>query len=91
MPCSRRSKPRHININTSHFQKGEWEALWTQALLHNNLEVVQVAKKLDCKQSEPAAWREMQNCLRTMEPSSGLLVCLCAICVVRLNRRLVLV
>ena len=36
-------------------------------------------------------WREMQNCLRTMEPSSCLLVCVCAICVVRLNRRLVLV
>jgi hypothetical protein len=37
------------------------------------------------------AWTEVQNCLRTMEPSSGLLVCVCAICVVRLNRRLVLV
>jgi hypothetical protein len=33
----------------------------------------------------------MQNCLRTMEPSSGFLVGGCAICVVRLNRRLVLV
>ena len=35
----------------------------------------------------------MQNCLRTimMEPSSGLLVGVCAIFVDRLNRRLVLV
>ena len=33
----------------------------------------------------------MQNCLRTMEPNSGLLVCVCAMCVDRLNRRLVLV
>ena len=30
------------------------------------------------------AWRAMQKCLRTMEPSSGLLVCVCAICVDRL-------
>jgi hypothetical protein len=39
MPCSRTSKPRHITINTRHFQKGEWESLWTQVLLHNNHEV----------------------------------------------------
>ena len=32
----------------------------------------------------------MQNCLRTMEPSSGLLVGVCAICVDQLNRRIVL-
>jgi len=43
-----------------------------------------------CLLRQRDAWRAMQNCLRTMEPSSGLLVCVCAICVDRLNRRLVL-
>jgi hypothetical protein len=43
-----------------------------------------------CLLRQRNAWRAMQNCLRTMEPSSGLLVGVCAICVDRLNRRLVL-
>ena len=36
------------------------------------------------------AWRVIQNCLRTMESSSGLLVGVCAICVDLLKRRIVL-
>ena len=31
VPGSRRGKPRHISINARRFQKGEWEAIWTQA------------------------------------------------------------
>jgi hypothetical protein len=49
MPCSLRGKPRHITINARRFQKGEWEALWTQALRHINREVAHRAKKLDGK------------------------------------------
>jgi hypothetical protein len=54
---SRRSKPRHISINACRFQKGEWEALWTQALLNNNREVAHRAKKFDGKPPAPASLR----------------------------------
>jgi hypothetical protein len=57
MPCSRSCKPRHISINACRFQKDEWEALWTQALLNNNHEVSHRAKKLDCKPPAPASLR----------------------------------
>ena len=43
-----------------------------------------------CLLRQQDAWRLMQNCLQTMKPSSSLLVCVCAICVDRLNSRLVL-
>ncbi len=43
-----------------------------------------------CLLRQRDAWSAMQNCLRTMEPSSGLLVGVCAIRVDRLNRRIVL-
>jgi hypothetical protein len=57
MPCSRRGKPRPISINASRFQKGEWEALWTQVLQHNIREVDHRAKKLDGKPPAPASLR----------------------------------
>jgi hypothetical protein len=57
MPCSRRGKPRHLSINARRFQKGEWEALWTQALHNNNREVAHRAKKLDGKPPAPASLR----------------------------------
>jgi hypothetical protein len=57
MPCSRRGKPRHITINARRFQKGEWEAHWTQALRHNNREVAHRAKKLDSTPPAPAPIR----------------------------------
>jgi hypothetical protein len=57
MPCSRRCKPRHLSINTCRFQKGEWEALWTQTLHHNNREVAHRAKRLDGKPPTPCTLR----------------------------------
>ena len=54
MPCLRRGKPRHISINDRHFQKGEWEALWTQVLHNNNREVAHRSKMLDGKPPAPA-------------------------------------
>ncbi len=47
MPCSRRSKPRHVSLNASRFQKGEWESLWNQTLKHNNRKLAHRAKNLD--------------------------------------------
>jgi len=40
-------------MNARRFQKGELEALWTQALRHNNCEVAHRAKKLDGKPPAP--------------------------------------
>jgi hypothetical protein len=57
MPCSRSCKPRHLSINMYRFQKGEWEALWTQALHNNNRKVAHRAKKLDGKPPAPASLR----------------------------------
>jgi len=54
MPCLRRGKPRHLSINVCRFQKGEWEALWTQTFHHNNREVAHRVKKLDGKPPAPA-------------------------------------
>jgi hypothetical protein len=47
LPCWLRGKSRHISINARRFQKGKWEALWIQALRHNNREVANRAKKLE--------------------------------------------
>jgi hypothetical protein len=56
------------SINTRHFQKGEWKALWTQALLNNNRKVDHRAKKLDCKPPAPASLRARaryaESCVR---------------------------
>jgi hypothetical protein len=57
MPCSHSGKPRHITSNSRRFQKGEWEALWTQALRHNNCEVAHRAKNLDGKPPAPVPIR----------------------------------
>jgi hypothetical protein len=70
MPCSRRGKPRHISINARRFQ-GEWEALWTQALRHNNREVAHSAKELDGKPPAPASFArslDLQNIARARTP-----------------------
>ena len=63
MPCSRHGKPRHLSLNARRFQKGEWEALWTQTLHHNNREVAHRAKKLDGKPPAPAS-RSQLPCAR---------------------------
>ena len=70
MPCSRSCKPRHLSINMYHFQKGEWEALWTQALHNNNHEVAHRAKKLDSKPPVSASLRvhATRNIVRTRGP-----------------------
>ncbi len=77
MPCSRRGKPRHVSLNASLFQKGEWESLWNQTLKHNNRELAHRAKKLDGNASAPASIRARaryaeycaQGCLVKSQPS----------------------
>jgi hypothetical protein len=44
-------------MNARRFQKGEWEALCTQALLNNNREVAHRAKQLHSKPPAPASLR----------------------------------